>query len=159
LENYTTAKGIWNGWYYRLIGIVVLAVAILQVLAQYLLKNYPIIMTVPVAIVIVAYLIIPRIRERRLGNAILGVVAAFVVDVILEFVLPLPNGVHFPLGVVVQSNALALVMGIVLAYLYLKLTIWSEKKRLELEQKRQENMGTPTKPPVRHHRKKKKKRR
>lgn len=159
MENYTTGKGIWNGWYYRLIGTVVLVVAILQVLAQYLLKNYPIVTTVPVAIVIVAYLIIPRIRERRLGNAILGVVVAFVVDVILELVLPLPNGAHFPRSVVVQSNALALVMGIVLAYLYLKLTIWSEKKRLELEQKRQESLGAPKKPPVRHHRKKKKKRR
>lgn len=129
----SSSKGIYNGWHYRFVGIVVALLAVLQILAHMTLK-YTVATSLPLAVVVVSYIVAPRVKERRLANTIAGVLGIFVIDLLLEVFwehAQSPSMANF-----LELNGFALVMGIVLAFLYLKLTQWSEKKRAELDAKR-----------------------
>ncbi|QSO45925.1 hypothetical protein [Alicyclobacillus mengziensis] len=167
MSNDGSQPGIKNGIYWRFLGISVVGVAVLQVVAKYAV-HYPIYQSLPLAELIVAYLIIPRAKERRLTNALVGVVAAFVVGVLLDFLVEKSPQLAMQQGTFMQFLELyilfPLLLGLVVAFAYLRLTEWSEKKRSALEQKRnQDRASHEPAPPVRRHspnsRKKKKKRR
>ncbi|GGI96324.1 hypothetical protein GCM10010885_02460 [Alicyclobacillus cellulosilyticus] len=157
MGEYTTQQGIWNGWYWRFLALLVLAVAVLQSLAAAFL-HYPITTSLPLALLVVAYMTAPRVKERRLANTLAGVVAMFLVNLLLEWVFDRALLLKEGWLVVAEANGFALAVGLAMAYLYLRLTIWSERKREELEsRRRQQDAEAP--PPVRRHRKKKKRRR
>ncbi|QSO53287.1 hypothetical protein JZ785_05280 [Alicyclobacillus curvatus] len=167
MTNGGSQPGIKNGIYWRFLGISVVGVAVLQVVAKFALK-YPIFQSLPLAELIVAYLIIPKAKERRLTNAVVGVLAAFVVGVLLDFFVERSPQLAMSQGTFIQFIELyilfPLLLGLVVAFAYLRLTEWSEKKRAAIEQKRsQERAGKEPAPPVRRHsansRNKKKKRR
>ncbi len=132
------SNGIWHGIYWRFIGGSVLALILLQWLGfRYL--HYPVLQSVPVVLMVISYLVIPRAKERRLLNALLGVAAMFVLDLALEvfaehdLTAALRVG---QLGQFIQLNAFGLLLGIAVAYGYLRLSQWSEQKRMAREAKR-----------------------
>ncbi len=155
MSDYTTGKGVYKGWYWRFVGLAVLGVILLQIISFYTIK-WPILESTQIAMFLVIWLVISRIQERRLANAIAGSVLVFVIGLVLQFTLD-PLVARTSPGVFWKSNLMILVVSILLAYLYAKMQGWSERKRDQLEAKRKEKMGvTKTdRPPVRTHRKKK----
>lgn len=155
LSEFTTSPGIWKGWHWRTISITVAAVAILQVIAYYLFK-YNLVSSLPIAVLSVSYLVILRVKERRLANALVAVAAAFVAGVILQVALQhygmTLHGAEFNFWL--QSDLWTLAMGLVMAYAYLLLTQWSERKRAQLDAKRSVGKAPSRTQPVRHHNKK-----
>ncbi|KPV43220.1 hypothetical protein [Alicyclobacillus ferrooxydans] len=163
MSNDGLQAGIRNGIYWRFLSIAVVAVAALQVVAKYAL-HYPISQSLPLAELVVAYLVIPRAKERRLMNAIIGVLAAFVIGVLLEIFVPgeMQTAIakHQLMTYIKFYVLFPLLLGLVVAFAYLRLTEWSEKKRATIEAKRnRERADSAPPPPVRRHSKKKKKRR
>ena len=162
LAEFTTSKGVWNGWHWRYVSLTVLALAVLQVVAFYAF-HYPLLSSLPIAVLSVAYIVILRVRERRLNNALLAVVATFVIGLVLQLALE-AKGQAFhgkQAAGFWETNGLTLVMGLVMGYAYLRLTEWSERKRGEMEAKRAKSAGSmsSTSPVRRHSGKKKKKNR
>lgn len=161
-----SAPGVWNGIHWRFVGITVVAIAVLQVIASFAFK-YPVLMSLPLALLVVSYLVIPRVKVRRLMNAMIGVVAMFIIGVLLELfvdgnpMVAAQTAKVTPLNYV-ESNGFALVLGLVVAFAYLKLTEWSEKKRAQSEARRsaERAVSEPARPVRRHNSKyaKKKKR-
>lgn len=166
MSNDGLQAGIRNGIYWRFLSISVLGVAVLQVVAKFAMR-YPISASLPLAELIVAYLVIPRAKERRLTNAIIGVLAAFVIGVLLEIFLPgemqAAIAKHQVMSYIELYMLFPLLLGLVVAFAYLRLTEWSEKKRASIEAKRnRERADSAPTPAVRRHTgkgKKKKKRR
>jgi hypothetical protein len=163
MSDYTTKNGVWNGWSWRYVGILVIGIAVLQLAVWYEFK-YPIIQSLPLAVLIVSYLIIPRVKERRLGNAIAGVIATFIVGLVLEITVEhnLQTFMHKgQLMGFVELNVFPLLLGITVAFVNLRMTLWSEKKRDQLAEKRRlETAGKSASTlQQRVHRTKKKKRR
>lgn len=156
-----TQPGVMNGIYWRFLSLSVLGVAVLQVVAYYAL-HYQLIVSLPLAELIVAYLIIPRAKQRRLTNAIIGVLASFVIgvllDIFLEHDLQTAIANHQVISFLEISILFPLLLGLVVAFAYLRLTEWSEKKRAALDEKKsRERATTQSAPPVRHHSNKRKK--
>ena len=159
LSEFTTSPGIWKGWHWRTISLTVAAVAVLQLIAYYLF-TYDLVSSLPIAVLSVSYLVILRVRERRLANALVAVGGAFIVGVILQIALQhygtTLHGAKFAFWL--QSDLWTLAMGLVMAYAYLMLTQWSERKKAQLDAKRSADKA-PTRArtqAVRHHSKKRK---
>ncbi|CAM3799538.1 hypothetical protein [Alicyclobacillus pomorum] len=164
MSEYTTDKGIWNGWYWRLIGLSVMSIAIVQLLLKYVI-HYSLFVSLPMAVLVISYIVVPRAKERTLANALLGVFSMFVVSAALALIFE-PAVVqqaakqHIVRQFLLEYLALPLLLGITLAYGYLRLSQWSDKKRAELEEKRRAQMvADKPVPPRRIHRKKKRKKR
>jgi hypothetical protein len=163
-NEYTTNKWIWKGWRWRFVGLTVLSIAVLQILLLFTLK-YDFVQSLPLAVLIVSYIIVPRVEERKLGNAIAGVIAMFVVDLILLLAFELNLWrqawqMHVFWQFVGLNLFAPLVLGLAMAYFYVWLTQWSEKKRAEIEAKRRAREAESEPRPVRrHHKKKKRKKR
>jgi len=162
MSDYTTGNGIWNGWSWRFVGFAVLGIALLQVALFYTVP-LSFVTSLPLAVFAVAYIVILRVRERRLANAIVGVIASFVVGVVLELTM---EGTYVQMwskpgghGAVITNLLSPLVLGLAMAFIYLRVTEWSESKRADLEEKRKRKSVTEVRPPQRVHKKKKKKRR
>ncbi|MCL6517753.1 hypothetical protein [Alicyclobacillus sp.] len=162
--NESTTPGVWRGWYWRLMAWTIVAVVILQVAAYYLVPNhYPISQSMLLAMLVVSYIVIPRAQERRLANALVAIAITFVINLILEAVVERgwqTAAATHQLGPYVELNVLYLVFSFAMAYIYLRLTQWSDRKRAELEAKRRAERAKDE--PVRrrvHSKKKKKKRR
>lgn len=161
---YTTSNGVWNGWSWRFVGLTVLAVAVLQVILK-LAMHYQLYASLPLAVLIVSYVIIPRVKERKLANAIVGVIATFIIGVILELALEMDllqqaAASHMLTQFVLMNMGFPLVLGLLMSYMYLRLTQWSDKKRLQMEAKRRATNATTSSPPIRrHHQNKKRKKR
>ncbi|MCL6636810.1 MAG: hypothetical protein K6T26_02570 [Alicyclobacillus sp.] len=160
MTDLTTDRGIWRGWHWRLGGLTVAAVLVLQVIA-YFAVHYPLEQSLLLAMLMVSYVIIPKAQERRLANAMAGVVVTFVLGLLLQFLLEdtwakaLAQGEWLSLA---ELNVLNLAVGLSMAYLYLRLTQWSERKRSAAAAQR----AAESRPPHTHrrvHRKKKRKRR
>lgn len=161
MSDFTTSSGVWKGWHWRYVSITVLVIGLLQAIA-YLTFHYDLVTSLPIAVLSVSYLVILRVKERRLGNALASVIAMFVLGVILQVSLQhygyTWHGTKFLIWV--QGDAWTLVIGLVMAYAYLRLTQWSERKRGELDAKRADKTkSTSTVQPVRRHNKKRKKKR
>lgn len=158
MSEFTTSSGVWKGWHWRYVSITVLVIALLQALA-YLTFQYNLVSSLPIAVLSVSYLVILRVKERRLANALVAVLASFVIGVILQISLQhygyTWHGQQFLYWL--QSDAWTLVIGLVMAYAYLRLTQWSERKRGELDAKRAATTKASTPTPVRRHHKKRKK--
>ncbi len=163
-NEYTTNKWTWKGWRWRFVGLTVLSIAVLQIVMLFTLK-YDLVQSLPLAVLIISYIIVPRVEERKLGNAIAGVIAMFIVDVILllafEFNLfKQAWQMHVFWQFIGLNLVIPLLLGLFLAYFYLRLTRWSEKKRAEIEAKRRASAAASESRPVRrHHKKKKRKKR
>lgn len=160
LSDYTTSSGVWKGWHWRYVSITVLVIALLQALA-YLTLKYDLVSSLPIAVLSVSYLVILRVKERRLANALAAVLSSFILGVILQVSLQhygyTWHGKQFLYWL--QSDAWTLVIGLAMAFAYLRLTQWSERKRAELDAKRATTAKSSTPTPVRRHHKKRKKRR
>ena len=160
MSDWTTSAGIWKGWYWRYVSLTILAIAVLQVIAFYVVP-YDLLNSLPIAVLSISYLVILKVKERRLANALVAVALAFVLGVVLQLTLEyhgLPHGKQ--LGFWLQSNGWTLLMGGLMAYAYLRLTQWSEKKRTQLEAKRKsEKVAERPQPQKRNHKKRKGKRR
>ncbi|MBX5436574.1 MAG: hypothetical protein IRZ33_05080 [Alicyclobacillaceae bacterium] len=161
----TSVKGIWNGWYWRLVGATVGALLALQVIAYYTVA-YPITTSQVLAEMMVIYVVAPRVRERRFGNTVAGVILVFLLGLLLQLVLPVPPGSRAGAGAPDPRTAafwelelVALVTGVVLTYLFLRLSAWSDRKRAELEAKRRAEQSPPPQRHRHHSKKKKRKRR
>ncbi|MCL6453148.1 MAG: hypothetical protein K6T78_05900 [Alicyclobacillus sp.] len=146
MANEETGKGVWNGIHWRFIGLTVVVLAALQVAGQYLAR-YPVLESLPLAVLIVSYIVIPRVKERRLANALTGVIAMYVVGLILEAVFDW-RSVQSALAQhavwnLVELNVFPLLLGVLVAFAYLRLTEWSERKRAEAERKRRQEKGVP----------------
>lgn len=160
MRKFNWSDPVVDGWHWRFVGLTVVAILFLQIVADYLLK-YRVVTTVPLGVLFAAYVIIPRIKERRLGNALAGAIAVFIVDVILEIVLDY-HGTQFAAAnrsAFLQFNVYALLLGIAVCYGYLKLTQWSERKRDQMAERRRNEARPTGQAPRRHHSDKRKKRR
>ncbi|QQE77017.1 hypothetical protein [Alicyclobacillus sp. SO9] len=165
MREYTTGKGIWNGWAWRLVGLTVLVISALEFIAVITVKTQ-IISSLMLGVMVVSYWVIPRIEERKLANAIVGVVATVIIGFILQMALHEQNAMigkpPRPVGMmgILQTDGLTLVVGIIMAYLYLRLTNWSQRKRAELDTKRSQKAASSSTsaPQRRHHSAKNKKR-
>jgi len=154
VETWNTSKWRYQGWAWGYVGLTVLAVAVLQVIAKFAI-NYPLINTGQLAVFVVVWFIVPRIRERRLGNTLAGVILVFVLDLILQLLLD-PKSFTTHLMQTLQLNGFILATGLLIGYLYLRLSTWSENKRAQMDAKRNQTAGKQTaseKPKQRVHRK------
>ncbi len=129
--------GVWNGWHWRFLTILVLAICALELLAYETMK-YPMITSVTLGVLVVIYVVIPRLKERRLAHSIIGVVAVVLITAALEaYFEPELFRVKGGIGAYFLYNGLALVIGIAMSFLYLRLNDWSMRKRAEADAKRQ----------------------
>lgn len=129
--------GVWNGWHWRFLTILVIAICLLELIA-YEVVHYPMDTSVMLGALIVVYAVIPRLKERRVAHSIIGVVAVVIITTALEGYFE-PNLLVGKIGFedFLMGNGLALVVGILMSYLYLRLTDWSARKRGQTEAKRQ----------------------
>lgn len=150
----SASKWRYRGFAYGYVGLTVLAVAILQVIAKF--SGYPLINSGQLAVFVVVWFIVPRVRERRLANTLVGVIAIFVIDLILQLSLEF-RAFTAHLSQSLELNGFILVTGLVIGYLYLRLSVWSESKRAQLDAKRNQasssRASTATMPKKRVHRK------
>ncbi|GMA52346.1 hypothetical protein GCM10025857_37030 [Alicyclobacillus contaminans] len=161
MTEYTTSKGVWNGWYWRLIGGATLAIAALQLLLKGII-HYPLFSGLPLAVMIIVYIIVPRAKERTLANAIVAVVVMYVVSAALAFgfewnTVALYAAHHLLPLFILQELVIPLLLGVVLAYVYLRLSRWSDRKRAEIEAKRRQEQAADAPPRKRVHSKKRRK--
>lgn len=151
-------NGVWRGWHWQIISLMVVGLGALQTVAAIWL-HYPVTTSMPMAMLIVIYLVVPRTKERQLANTLAAVVAMFLVNLLLEFSLPSPT-VKVGWIALLEMNLWMLIMGLLMAFLYLRVMRWSERKRVQMEDRRR-SRETPAKADrptvnVRRHRWKKK---
>ena len=134
--NENQQPGVWNGWHWRFLTILVVAICLLELIAWETL-HYSMVTSVTLGVLIVIYVVIPRLTERRLAHSIIGVVAVVILTMAMEgffesdiFKVSGGPGYYF------LYNGLALVIGIAMSFLYLRLTDWSARKRAENDAKR-----------------------
>jgi membrane-associated HD superfamily phosphohydrolase len=146
----------WHGWYWQFIAVTVVLFGAIQTVAD-IWFHYWITTSMPLAVLVVTYLVVPRTKERRLANAVAGVILMFLVDLVLEFSLP-SQPVIQTWKSLLALNGYVLVFGLLMAYVFLRVTRYSERKRGEMEAKRSREQAPakPTQPAVRRHRWKKK---
>lgn len=157
MSEYSNGNGVWNGWHWRFLTILVLAICGLELLAYKTMK-YPMITSVTLGVLIVIYVAIPRLKERRLAHSLIGVVAVVIITSALEAYFE-PDLFQNGVNAFLLYNGLALLIGIGMSFAYLKITDWSNAKRVQMEAKRRDQPGTttPVQPQRRHSRGKKKK--
>ncbi|MDP9728791.1 hypothetical protein ACOJUR_10555 [Alicyclobacillus tolerans] len=148
--------GTWRGFHIRYLAILSVSFAVLQAVAYYTV-HYPLMFSSEFAMILMMWLIIPRLTERRLANTFAGVTTTFLLGLILQFTIGLEitekGGIWYTLG----QNLLIFVVALALSYLYLRVSIWSDRKKAELEKRRAEKSSSAqtTVAPVRVHRIKK----
>lgn len=156
LTEFNFSKPVINGWHWRTLAITVVAIAALQVILDLATSKYNIVMTTPIAVLFVGYLVIPRIKERRVGNAVVGVLAIFAIDLILQVTLDAHGKTPVTGAIFLEENAMSLLLGAFVVFGYTRMTAWSDRKREEREAKRRgEAAPAQNHPPRRHHSKKK----
>lgn len=153
LAVFSFSKPVINGWHWRTITLTVAAIALLQVVLDQMTRHYSVVATAPLGVLFVGYIIIPKVKERRVANALVGVIAVFVIDLILQLGLDF-HGLP-PAGsqrLFLEDNLMSLVLGALVCFGYTKLTEWSERKRGEREAKRRvQTTPTESYPQRRHH--------
>lgn len=132
--------GVWNGWHWRFIAIIVIALAILEVIA-YEALHYQFIQSGELGMFIIAILIVQRIKERRTGNTMVAVISAWIINLIFQLTLGSKDAMHFGLGNFIQQNAIIGLIGILFCIVYARTTVWSDTRRKEAEAKRREKLG------------------
>jgi hypothetical protein len=137
MANPLISGGSWNGWYIRYLTLLVLMLGALQTVAFYTI-HYPLMYSSEFAMIVVMWLVIPRVQERRLANTIAGVCGAFVIGVLLQLTVGAATTKSTGILEMLGQNALILVIALALSYLYLRVTIWSDRKKVQLENKRKE---------------------
>jgi hypothetical protein len=159
VSDYTTGNGVYKGWYWRYIGIATIGIVLLQVISFYTI-HWPIMESTQIAMFIVLWFIISRVRERRFLNGLAGTIIVFLIGLVLQYTVGIAQTRQMTTLSFWQSNLMILVVSVLLAWLYTKMQLWSERKRAQMETKRRDKMATTSQehPQVRVHRKKKKKR-
>lgn len=157
MSDNSNGKGVWNGWHWRYLTILVLAICILELVA-FKAANYPMNASVTLGVLIVIYVTVPRLKERRLAHSLIGVVAVVLITSALEAYFE-PALFKAGPNAFFLMNGLALLIGIGMSYLYIKITDWSNAKRAQSEAKRREKVSpsTPSQPQRRHTQGRKKK--
>ena len=138
MSEWTTTTGIWKGFYWRFIAITVASLAVVQVLGFYF-GHFFLTQTLPFSVLVTIYMVVPRAKERRLANALVGGAAAFVIGIVLQLAFQYHwteelQAQQWPLFW--EQNLFTLVMGTSLAVLYLRVTEWSERRRAKWDAKR-----------------------
>lgn len=157
MAEFNFSKPVVNGWHWRTLALTVAAIAVLQIILDVATK-YTVVMTAPLGVLFVGYLVIPRIKERRLGNALVGVTAIFVIDLILQFALDMHGKSPVSQGVFLEENGMSLLLGAFVCFGYTRMTDWSDRKRAEREARRRAETSPAqiqAHPARRHHSKKK----
>jgi len=157
LDNQLEQGSFFNGMRWKLVGLSVFAIAVLELCAAVFAK-YPIATSLPLGLFIVGYIVVPRVKEYRYKNVFIGVIASFIIGVILELYIPGKTLYKSTAGLL-EFNLFYLLLGLVWSYVFIRLTTWSERKRLESDGKRAKTQTTITPPAVRHHSKKRGKKR
>lgn len=135
--NENQQPGVWNGWHWRFLTILVIAICLLELIA-YKTVSYPMDTSVMLGALIVVYAVIPRLKERRLAHSIIGVVAVVIITVALEaYFEPALFVGKAAVDNFLMGNGLSLIVGILMSYFYLRMTDWSTRKRMESDAKRQ----------------------
>lgn len=151
--------GVWNGWYWRYITMTVLVLAILQVIALYAF-HYQILFSSQFSMIVMMWLITPRVEQRKYANTVVAIVAMFLIGIVFQLTLT-KNELQTmtPSGFVIQ-NVTTLVIAILISYLYVRMSVWSDRKRAAIEAKKRSDKGssTPERPQRVHHKKKKRRR-
>lgn len=144
---------------WKLIGLSVAGISVLQVIAYYAMK-FPLIQSLSLTVLLVSYIIIPRVKERKFANAVVGVIGVWIIGVLLEVGLEKywtfgkGTGQILPF---IEMCVYPLLLGIVVSYGYMRLTNWSNRKRSEIDA-RKRVVNAPTSIPLqRVHSKKKRK--
>ncbi|WAH38953.1 hypothetical protein [Alicyclobacillus dauci] len=154
-------KGIWNGWYWRFVGSVVVVVAILEIVAFYVTKGgYPLISTGELGMFMSAILIVQRAKQRRTANTLLAVLLLLVINLVLQLTIGYAYTKHMGWGGFIQQNLIIGAIGVLFSVVYARTTAWSDKKRKDAEAKRRETQAAKgnaeEQPQTRVHRVKKK---
>ncbi|WDL96982.1 hypothetical protein [Alicyclobacillus sp. ALC3] len=157
MPEFNFSKPVVNGWHWRTLALTVAAIAVLQVILN-LVTRYSVATTAPLGVLFVGYLVIPKIKERRLGNALVGVTAIFVIDLILQVLLDTHGKNAVSQAVFVEENGMSLLLGAFVCFGYTRMTDWSDRKREEREARRRAQTSpaqAEVHPTRRHHSKKK----
>ena len=147
---------VWRGWHWQLILIVVVGIGIIQAVAD-VWFHYSVTLSIPMAVLLTIYLVVSRTNVKRLANTLAAVVLTVLINVLMQALFPIPKAA----GGVKQlaiSDATMLFFGLIMGFVFLRMTMFSERKRAELDEKRTREKATTKKPQVtvRHHRWKKK---
>jgi hypothetical protein len=148
LPQFWTGSGVWRGWYLRVLAITVVVIVALQLIAKYTV-HYPLLYTLVMAEMIACYFIVPRVKERPIANALAGVIALFVINMVLQLELEWPILHQVGWNGVLIEDGLALLLGVVWSVMYHRLNEWSERKRAEAEAKRRQQAQSEEPPPDR----------
>jgi hypothetical protein len=145
---------------WKLIGASVGIIVVLQVVAYYAI-HYPLVQSLSLTVLLVSYIIVPRAKARKFENAVAGVIFTWIIGVVLDIALnkgwatALKNKQVMPY---IELMVVPLLLGIAVAYGYMRLTNWSARKRTEIDNKRKTtSTPTTTLPARRVHTKKKRK--
>ncbi|MCL6631605.1 MAG: hypothetical protein K6T63_03155 [Alicyclobacillus herbarius] len=138
-------SGVWRGWHLKTVGLTVISLVVLQLIAKYAV-HYPLLYTVALAEIIACYFIVPRVKERTVANALAGAIALFVINMVLQFELEWPILAQVGWRGTLLEDGFALLIGLVWSVLYFRLNAWSERKRLEAEEKRRKETVTEDEP-------------
>lgn len=132
-------QGVWQGWYWRFVGIIVVVLAVLEIIAFYWSKGaYSFITSGELAMFIAGILVVQRVKERRTANTLVAVLCSFVINIIFQLTIGYSDTVHYGWGTFLEQNLVFGVIGVLFAIVYARMTAWSEKRRKITEQKRRE---------------------
>jgi hypothetical protein len=144
-----------KGLQWKLIGLSVAGISVLQVIAYFAMK-FLLIQSLSLTVLLVSYIIIPRVKERKFAHAVVGVIGVWIIGVLLEVGLEKYWTVVGQLPFI-EMCVYPLLLGIVVSYGYMRLTNWSNRKRSEIDA-RKRVVNAPTSIPLqRVHSKKKRK--
>lgn len=154
------SANLLQGFQWKLIGASVGIIVVLQVVAAYAIQ-YPIVQSLSLTVLLVSYIIIPRAKSRKFQNAVVAVVLTWIIGVVLDIAVAPEWKTAVKEKLVmphIELLVVPLLLGIAVAYGYMRLTDWSTRKRTEIENKRKAT-STPTALPARrvHSKKKRKK--
>lgn len=130
-------KGVWRGWHWRFSGIIVIALAILEVIVFYVSKGgYPLVTTGELGAFISAILIVQRVKERRVLNTMTTVLVSFAINVILQLTIGMAQILQTGWGSFTQENIIIGGIGVLFSIVYAKTSAWSDKRRLQADAQR-----------------------
>lgn len=131
-------KGIVNGWHWRFIAMVVVAIAILEVIAYEATSGaYSFIANGELGMFVVAIMVVQKAKERRSANTLVAVLVSYGINLIFQLTLGYTGTIQHSWGFFAEQNAIIGLIGVFFSIVYSRTTAWSDKRRKELEAKRE----------------------
>lgn len=127
-------NGVWRGWYWRFAGIIIIALAVLEIIVFYVSKGgYPLVTTGELGTFIGAILVVQRAKVRRTANTLATVLISFAINVILQLTIGMSQTMHSGWGSFIQENLIIGGIGVLFSIVYAKTTTWSDKRRKQID--------------------------